>query len=150
MTILVIVLCVGLGIGTAAMVVAAANSPRKMHSILLKLLLNHLITMSVCSSLLQLVLAHVGAKGLLNKDIVDSAYSVAGYFDLFDGTMPSEWTMWSMTCLMTPGRTAEQELLFEQIANAGHTEFFSSEMAMARAELEKVAWTMEFNRLLIW
>eukprot|EP00929_Paragymnodinium_shiwhaense_P118429 TRINITY_DN90355_c0_g1_i1.p1 TRINITY_DN90355_c0_g1~~TRINITY_DN90355_c0_g1_i1.p1 ORF type:complete len:2275 (-),score=526.12 TRINITY_DN90355_c0_g1_i1:98-6922(-) len=154
MTTLQIVGCIAFGIFMAHMVVEASNSPQRIHSILFKQFLNHLIMMSVFGVLLKSVLAYRGMQKDMPVDLwyLEASRLVSDFFYICDGTLPSEWTPWSITCLVQPQAwkwDPEENKAVEDLINY-HSMFYDDKLSKGREVLHKVLLHTEVRRMLLW
>eukprot|EP00928_Gymnodinium_smaydae_P015377 TRINITY_DN1567_c1_g3_i1.p1 TRINITY_DN1567_c1_g3~~TRINITY_DN1567_c1_g3_i1.p1 ORF type:complete len:1289 (+),score=292.43 TRINITY_DN1567_c1_g3_i1:104-3970(+) len=144
----------------ARMTIAAAGRPQDMHAISFKLLMNHLVLISViygllfdiiCEAAMPYMDEHEVRHGAAPQEAISWAMSAASMLKLFDGT-PSAFSanFWSFTCLTQAYLTTEQAALIETLRGLTHTEYQLPDFARARAALVQYQKQCELGRTLLW
>eukprot|EP00930_Biecheleria_cincta_P066994 TRINITY_DN5334_c0_g1_i1.p1 TRINITY_DN5334_c0_g1~~TRINITY_DN5334_c0_g1_i1.p1 ORF type:complete len:1548 (+),score=265.11 TRINITY_DN5334_c0_g1_i1:639-4646(+) len=126
------------------------KNPNNMSMCIVKLSYNHFFQMSILARAVHVF--SITDKSKYNADINDITKAALLVINMFspDG-LPNTESFWQSTsCLMQPQLTDAEQRHMDLLKNARHGEFYSAELADARATFERYQSTVEVRTLIFW
>eukprot|EP00930_Biecheleria_cincta_P046870 TRINITY_DN3239_c0_g1_i2.p1 TRINITY_DN3239_c0_g1~~TRINITY_DN3239_c0_g1_i2.p1 ORF type:complete len:1596 (-),score=235.77 TRINITY_DN3239_c0_g1_i2:69-4223(-) len=139
-------MCYQLIVSTA---MKASNKPNSVITSMIKLVVNHLIQMSVLIRAIETFVIAKGKSGFLVDSFGKSALETMSMFSQ-DGLLNTEAIWLSTSCLLQLPLSDQERQHLQQLESAPHDDYYSSHLADARESFQRYQWKVELNTLMFW
>lgn len=128
---------------------SAANKPESILTNLVKLFFNHCIQIAILLRSIKMYSAAQGKSGFIIDDFGKSMLSYVSMFTQ-DGLLDTDSTWLSTSCILQFAFSDKEQQAFDQLNTATHEDYYSPELADARATFQRYQWKGEVYTLIFW